>query len=222
MTTKSIIFDRLLGLLRTASADFPDVRTGETTKYSMEDITLSAFSVFFLQNPSFLAHQKIMKTAKGKSNAETIFGIKNIPCDNQIRNVLGPVSPEHIFPVFEQVFESLNEKDLIDPLRTLNRQILIVFDGTWCFSSKEIGCEHCSTILHKDGTATYYHSMLTPVVVSPGKKMAISLAPEFITPQDGKDKQDCETNAGKRWLDQYGERYAKMGVTIPVFQATHV
>jgi hypothetical protein len=34
------------------------------------------------------------------------------------------------------------------------------------------------------------------------------LQPEFITPQDGHDKQDCENAAAKRWLQEYGSYYA--------------
>jgi hypothetical protein len=33
------------------------------------------------------------------------------------------------------------------------------------------------------------------------------LRPEFITPQDGHVKQDCEIAAAKRWLDKEGSRY---------------
>jgi hypothetical protein len=42
----------------------------------------------------------------------------------------------------------------------------------------------------------------------------IALEPEYITPQDGKEKQDCEIEAGKRWVDKYGDFYAKHRVTI--------
>jgi len=38
------------------------------------------------------------------------------------------------------------------------------------------------------------------VIVVPGKSEVIALAPKFITPQDGAEKQDCEINAAKRWL----------------------
>jgi hypothetical protein len=214
MATNPITLKDLLDLLRSAIAAFPDTRTGENRKYELEEIALSAFSVFFMQNPSFLAHQKTMKTAKGRSNAQTVFGIREIPCDNQIRNVLDPVSPEHVDPVFEQVYERLWQSGCISSLRTVGGWLLIALDGTRYFSSKEIGCTHCSTTLHKDGTVTYFHSMLTPVIVSPGTNMAFSLSPEFITPQDGSDKQDCETNAGKRWLDRCGESYKDAGAVI--------
>ncbi len=43
--------------------------------------------------------------------------------------------------------------------------------------------------------------------VAPGQKHAIALRLEFIVPQDGHDKQDCETAAAKRWLDREGAHY---------------
>ena len=44
-----------------------------------------------------------------------------------------------------------------------------------------------------------------------GNEHVISLEPEFIVPQDGHEKQDCEIQAGKRWLEKNGEYYAKRG-----------
>lgn len=42
----------------------------------------------------------------------------------------------------------------------------------------------------------------------------IALMPEFIVPQDGKEKQDCEIEAAKRWIAKNGDFLAKYGVTI--------
>jgi hypothetical protein len=55
-----------LAYLRQIVGGFPDGRTGDNCSYSMEDIGLGAFSVFFTQCPSFLAHQKTMQQAKGR------------------------------------------------------------------------------------------------------------------------------------------------------------
>ena len=49
---------------------------------------------------------------------------------------------------------------------------------------------------------------------TPDNNTVIPLEPEFITPQDGHAKQDCENAAAKRWLSQYGLRYRALGVTI--------
>ena len=42
----------------------------------------------------------------------------------------------------------------------------------------------------------------------------IALPPEFILPQDGHDKQDCERAAGKRWLEKHAKQVAPLRVTL--------
>src|SRR5919112_4876602 len=48
--------------------------------------------------------------------------------------------------------------------------------------------------------------MLAATVVAPSHAMALPLMPEFIAPQDGAEKQDCERNAAKRWLATHAKR----------------
>jgi len=45
-------------------------------------------------------------------------------------------------------------------------------------------------------------------VVAPGHQQVLPLPPEFIIPQDGAEKQDCERNAVKRWLAKHGPAMA--------------
>ena len=49
--------------------------------------------------------------------------------------------------------------------------------------------------------------MLCATLVTDGHNRVVPLRPEFISPQDGSDKQNCELNAGKRWLRQNMQRY---------------
>lgn len=100
-------FDTVVGSFRQCLSSLPDKRRGKNRRYGMEDAALSALSVFFTQTPSFLAYQRLMEGSKGKSNAQSLFGVHRIPCDNQIRDLLDPVSPEHLFPVFEEVLQVL-------------------------------------------------------------------------------------------------------------------
>jgi hypothetical protein len=85
---------------------------------------------------------------------------------------------------------------------------------TYFFSSNKIHCQNCSTKEHKNRTTTYSHSAITPVFVVPGQGKVISLPPEFITPQDGHNKQDCENAAAKRWITQHAPVYGALGITI--------
>ncbi len=39
-----------------------------------------------------------MKPKKGKDNAQSLFGLEEIPCDNQIRNLLDPIPATTVFP----------------------------------------------------------------------------------------------------------------------------
>jgi len=200
-------FDDLIGSIRRRFSSLPDQRTGKNKKYTMEDIALSAFSVFYTQCPSFLAAQKAMEENKGQSNARSLFRIGQIPCDNHIRDMLDEVAPEELYPIYDEIFEGLREAGVLTSFQTLGGTTPIALDGTWYFSSENIHCEQCSTIHHKSGPTTYYHSAITPVIVAPSQKHAIALRPEFIVPQDGHNKQDCEIAAAKRWLDKEAARY---------------
>jgi hypothetical protein len=58
--------------------------------------------------------------------------------------------------------------------------------------------------------------MLAATLVAPGHDKVVPLEPVFIVPQDGSEKQDCETMAAKRWLALHGPalhgpRYAALG-----------
>ncbi|MSP02612.1 MAG: hypothetical protein EXR07_16415 [Acetobacteraceae bacterium] len=85
--------ERLLASLRRCCLSLPEQRTGTNTQYAMADFGLAAFSVFFMQSPSFLEHQRHLATARGRSNCETLFGMTKIPGDSQIRAKLDPVEP---------------------------------------------------------------------------------------------------------------------------------
>jgi len=175
---------------------------------------MAAFSVFFTQSPSFLDHQRLMKSNKGKDNAESLFSIEKIPGDNQIRNLLDPVPASTIFMTFQKVYQWLEEKGVLNKFLYLDGEILVALDGTEYFSSKKINCPHCNCRNHRNGTTTYFHGCVTPIIVSPNQKQVINLSPEFIKKQDGHQKQDCENAAVKRWLKKNNQNKYGYPVTL--------
>ena len=189
---------RMIKGLEEAFAGLPEHRKGKNNHYELADAGLGAFSVFFTQSPSFLAHQRDMKLRKGRSNAEKLFALREVPSDNQIRNLLDPVSPRHLDGCYRRIFQDLEQAELLESRRSFAKQILVAIDGTEYFSSQKIHCEQCSQRILTNGKTNYYHSALTPVIVQPGHEHVISLEAEFITPQDGHEKQDCEIQAAKR------------------------
>src|ERR671933_987012 len=173
-------FDALMRLFRQRFAHLPDHRTGKNCTYSITDALLGAFAVFFTQAPSFLAAQQSMQRARGQSNAQTLFGMTAIPCDNQIRNLLDPIPPHHLFPLFATIVEQVEHRDLLKPFRSFAGSLLIALDDNQYFSSQTISCANCSTTTSSKGTTSYSHRVITPVLVAPGQHEVVPLEPEFI------------------------------------------
>ena len=170
---------------------------------------MAAFSVFFMQSPSFLAHQRQFEEGHGRSNCASLFGIPKIPSDNHIRDMLDPASPTLLYPAFAEAVTQLGRiEGGLDVFRRLDGRVLIALDGTEYHCSRNIHCSQCSTRLRGKGDTEYYHAMLAATLVAPGHDKVIPLEPEFIVPQDGAEKQDCENMAAKRWLATHGRRYA--------------
>ena len=204
----------LVSMIRDKFANLTDVRTGDNTRYELSDAALSAFAVFFMQNPSFLAQQINLQKNKGKNNLQTLFGAYSNPCDNQIRNLMDVVSPIELYDIFSHIFNELHATGYFKPFTVLNNSLLIALDGVDYFSSEKIHCECCSTQEFANGKIRYSHKAITPVIVSPKQNQVIPLAPEFVTPQDGHTKQDCELTASSRWLQRQGQALAAYNVTI--------
>jgi len=194
---------------------FPDNRSGQpNAKYKISELGMSAFSVFWTQSPSFLEHQRRMESGVGVNNARMIFVIEELPSDNQIRDILDDVSPSHVSGVFDEILTSLEKKGVLEEFRSLYETYVVALDGLQYHSSQKVHCENCNTKKHKDGKVTYSHTMVAASIVKAGNDKVICLAPEFITPQDGHEKQDCELAAGKRLIAAKAPLFRELGVTI--------
>ena len=167
-------FNLFIGYLKSHFSLLPDKRHGNNCVYRISDAALSAFSVFFTQSSSFLSHQQHMQETKGKNNAGSLFQVDNIPSDNHIRNLLDPISPSYLVEIFELGFEYFIQSKHANEYRSVNDTLLIALDGVCYHSSKQISCDKCFQRKHKDGSISYSHSAITPVIVAPGNAHVIS------------------------------------------------
>jgi len=203
----------LRAALMEAFEKLPDSRSGQNTQYTMSDAALAAFSVFFMQSPSFLAYQRDMERHKGRNNAQSLFGVARIPSDPQIRNLLDTVAPEHLSEPFWTILERAMQDQAPETAFDVEGEWLVSLDGTQYCTSTAIHCPQCTQI-KSDNATRYAHSALIPVLVKPGRKEVLALEPEFIVPQDGAEKQDCERRAAHRWVQRSACRFAGRRVTI--------
>jgi hypothetical protein len=195
----------LVDQIRSTFNALPDCRKqGNNQKYAVEDAALSAFSVFFTQSPSFLDYQRRMQKLHNRNNAQSIFGVHQIPSTSQIGNLLDPIAPETLYPLLAEAGDKLYAQGCLEPFISLGGTLLVALDGTDSFCSEKISCPCCTRQTLKNGKTLYRHTVVTPVIVAPGQSRVVPLPPEFVSAQDGQEKQDCELAAAKRWLTTWG------------------
>jgi hypothetical protein len=215
MDPMPLSFETLMAYLNRAIGQIKDPRQpSNATQYRLSDVILGAFSAFFMQCESFLEHQRQLSSRCGQDNAQTIFGLIRVPTDAQIRNVMDLIPSAEFHGIFNWVYQALKRGGFLTSYESLGGHLLVTLDGTQYHSSNKVHCDCCSSRTHKNGTVNYFHSAILPVIVSPGKSEVIALAPEFITPQDGSAKQDCEINAAKRWLAKSDRCFEGQPITL--------
>lgn len=166
------------------------------------------FLCFLCKALLFWIFSERCKRHKEKNNAHSLFGVFKIPTDNHIRSLLDSVEPASVYPLFDFVFDGFQRAGVIDSFRISDNRLLLALDGTQYFSSQKLQGSCCSCKTHSNGKISYSHTVMTPVLVKPGSDKVIALAPEFVSPQDGHKKQDCEINASLRWLERQGSQFA--------------
>ena len=99
---KHLSADALFGLLRTGFADIADHRPGKPA-IALMDALMSAFAMFSLKSPSLLAFDQ----ERTEGNLHRVYGIERVPCDTAMREILDPVEPACLRPLFTHVFRAL-------------------------------------------------------------------------------------------------------------------
>src|SRR2546422_8917837 len=206
---KHLSADALFDLLRTGFAPIADHRPGKPD-ISLTDALMSAFAMFSLKSPSLLAFDQ----ERTEGNLQRVYGIERVPCDTSMREILDPVDPESLCPLFKHVFRALHRGKALEEMVFVEGHYLLALDGTGYFSSQQIHCASCLEMHHRNGTVTYHHQMLSAALVHPDKREVIPLMPEPIIKQDGADKNDCERNAAKRLIAKLRQDHPHLKVIV--------
>jgi len=180
------------------------------SSYSLSDVLKSSFAMFSLKSPSLFSFQKRSK-AEG-SNLLKIFGISKIPSDNGIRKILDQVDSQQLLKAFPVLFNWLKQQNVLSDYTVLDNHLVVSLDGVEHFTSKNIECKHCMQRSHRDGTTSYFHSMLSAALVNPKYSEVFILDNEPILRQDGNKKNDCERNAAKRIFNRLQDSYAQENI----------
>lgn len=215
---KKISRDSLFKYLRKRSASTTcDSRKSKCCTYSFSAAVTTAFSAFYLQQPSFLRHEQNLKKPKFRKNIRKLFCESPIAGMQTVRNILDPVPVDYLHMVFDDIIAAMDRSGLLRQLRVDSEiGLLLALDGITYFSSGNLGNSQCSVMKHQNGNETYMQSGITLSIIHPISNIAFPIAFEPIVPQDGHEKQDCERAAMHRLLKRFRAKHKTLKATILV------
>lgn len=219
---KSLTFESVLAKLSACFLKLSDVRVMERVKYSLHDTLMSGFAMMFFHHPSLLQFQKRMKQKRGRCNLETLFQVRDLPSDTQMREILDDLDPQSVRRMLPSLFAEVRRAGWADQYKTLwpagpeqGSYYTMPLDGMEYFHSTRIECPGCLQKTDKKSGVTHYsHCIVAATLVKAGSHRIFPLDVEEVRNTDGQAKQDCELKAGKRLLVRFRQEHPQMPVII--------
>jgi len=173
------------------------------------------------QHRSLLEFQRRMKVRHGCSNLETIFGVRVVPSDTQMREILYPCDSEPLRRLLPMLFENVRRVGWTKQFKThlaagkdRTDYYCVALDGTQYFHSTKLECPSCLIKTDGSGQAHYSHSVVAATLVKAGSHQVLPLDVEVVKNCDGQGKQDCELNAAKRLVCRLRGEHRQMDIIV--------
>ena len=216
---ESLTLDAIVSLLSDCFSHVPDSRDTNRVNFLLHDTLMSGFACMFFQHPSLLEFQRRLNQRHGRSNLETIFGVKELPSDSQMRDILDPAPTEPLRRMLPLLFEKVRRAGWAEQFKTdlpdgkdAGSYYSLVLDGTQYFHSTKLECPSCLRKTDASGQTHYSHSVVAATLVKAGSHKVLPLDVEQVRNTDGQAKQDCELNAAKRLIERFRREHPQMEV----------
>lgn len=104
---KHLAFTALRQSLSQQLLNINDHRVEARCTHTLHDAIMSGFACMFFQDPTLSQFQLRMQEEANKNNLRTLFAVKTIPKESQLREVIDNTPGEERRPVFKDYFERL-------------------------------------------------------------------------------------------------------------------
>ena len=168
--------------------------------YKLQDCLMSGLAIFSFKSPSLLDFDEKRKDKFVCHNLKTLYGVDQAPCDTYLRERLDDIDPKKLCRAYKSGFRAVQRGKVLPMFEFMDGYYLLSNDGTGIFNSEKVHCENCCVKHHRDGRTSYYHQVMSSVLVHPEQRVVLPMMMEPITKNDGSRKNDCERNASKRLL----------------------
>jgi len=202
---KNLSAPRLLEKVRKQFKQLTDKRKGKPS-YTLADVLMSALAMFGLKYPSLLQFDKNRHEKTIKNNLKQLYGVKESPCDTQMRARLYPVETSDLRPAFVEINHQIQRDKVLEAYKYLGGYLMSV-DATGQFSSSNIRCQECCNRHLRNGSTQDYHQLLAAAIVHPEKSNVLPLFPEAITRIEGRTKMIVRPMRPNVYSQLYGKPF---------------
>ena len=179
-TKKHLSFSSLCKGLSDTFCKITDWCQQKKVSISIHDALMSGFACMHFQDLSLLQFQQRMQEEQHRSNLTALFGVKDIPKETQMREIIDGVDNEYFRSIFKEFYLRLQRGKHLEPYQILSNLYYFPIDGSQFYSSEEIHCEQCLVQEHKEGCPTYSHQVLQGGIMRPDCSEVIPFMPEQI------------------------------------------
>jgi hypothetical protein len=216
-----LTLEAMIDLLSATFRHIPDTRHPDRIDYSLHDTLMSGFAMLCFQHPRLLEFQRKMQQRRGRCNLETIFGVREVPSDTQMREILDGVPPELLRQLLPTLFAKVRRvgwaKEFTSTVPSGAQQgdyYTAMLDGSDYFHSTTIQCPGCLQRTDANGQVHCRHTVVSATLVKAGSHRVLPLDVEEVRNSDGQAKQDCEVNAAKRLLPRLRQEHPQLPLIV--------
>jgi hypothetical protein len=112
-------------------------------EHRLHNCLMTVFAMTFFQDPSILEFQRRLEEKSQISNLSSVFQVKSVPKESQMRETLDYVDSQHLFPIFPDWLDRFQHGKYLARYKFLGQYYFIPIDGSQYFSSKKIHCPGC-------------------------------------------------------------------------------
>ena len=121
----------------------PDERRADRIQQGLRDFYLSAFALFYLQDPSLLEFQRRLEEQLQRNNLRSVFGIEAIPSDTHLREILDWQEESRLEGVFRTYLGRMQRSKQLERYQYLDQGYLVTVDASEYFNSEKVHCSRC-------------------------------------------------------------------------------
>lgn len=194
------------------SKQVKDPRRIKSSRYSIPELVLACVYMYMMRSGSRNSINEDGMFSQFKENYKSLFGFK-LPHMDTVNDLFEKSDNTLLEGLKVKLIKRLLHQRVLHKFKYKHRYFIVAIDGTGIFRFDKCPYEGCPYKTSNKGKVTYYQTVVEAKVVC-SNGFSLSIATEFVTNQDGADKQDCEYNATIRIIEKLRKYFPRLPMLI--------